>query len=881
MPPITCPNCSQAFEGDARYCPHCGAEVALSDAKTVLSAPDAGPVTGWDSIEATLKQATEGRYEIESTLGRGGMGAVYRAHDRVLDCSVAIKVMLPDSGFDESGVERFRQEARTIAGLRHANIVKVQDLREYRGLHFFVLDYIPGRSLDKIIARGPLPIPVIRLWLSQVASALDLAHRRGVIHRDIKPANILIDTEGNAVLTDFGIAKLQTNLKWKTVTGGFLGTPQYASPEQWKGQPVTAASDQYSLGIVAYAMLAGSPPFDGDSISELLLAHTGKEPDALGDLRPDCPPELAAAVHRMLAKDPGDRWPGMRELMSVLGSVPAPGHPAWSQAATLAGGQVPEIGPEAETWVTPPPAKGPSRSLSTKLSLWIKPRRKRLAVGGVAFGAVLALLIAWPGREPSAPAASTDQAAPSLPTDQAAASQTAGQRAPAQDAVAQTTERTGGEVSESPVVNAAALRMTLPQTSVRVGDTIRPTVTMLDAGGRPIGAAAAPAFFAADDRVTRVVGGYVVAVGPGTTRVSARAGQLNAEAGVSVAPVVPVFSSVSAGAEHTCGVTAEGTVFCWGGNGRARVAPGLGERQLVPFPSRSGLRSVSAGGDFTCALGRDGSVACWGVLAAPAGRFRTLTSGLGYACGITGAGSAACWGANDHGQLGDGTTVDRAAGAQVGADAAFEMLAAGDTHACGLLEGRVYCWGSDERGQTGTGALQAGYVTRPTEIEGDYPYLTFVTAGTHHTCVLTRTGTALCWGANDYGQLGDGSSQPRSAPRPVRPPMGANANLTFETLSAGERHTCGIARTKRLYCWGDNRFGQLGDGTTTQRVVPVRVGVDASFVAVSAGGSHTCGVTDSGITYCWGANESGQLGDGTVQQRSRPVTPGQTATGGP
>jgi alpha-tubulin suppressor-like RCC1 family protein len=111
--------------------------------------------------------------------------------------------------------------------------------------------------------------------------------------------------------------------------------------------------------------------------------------------------------------------------------------------------------------------------------------------------------------------------------------------------------------------------------------------------------------------------------------------------------------------------------------------------------------------------------------------------------------------------------------------------------------------------------------------------------------------------------------------------MGGTANLTFETLSAGQRHTCGIARTKRLFCWGDNRVGQLGDGTTTQRVVPVRVDVNASFVSVSAGGSHTCGVTETGITYCWGANESGQLGDGTVQQRNRPVTPGQAATGGP
>jgi alpha-tubulin suppressor-like RCC1 family protein len=856
MNPVICPNCSQTLEDDARYCTHCGAEVAPSDAVTVQSEPATMPITSWDSIHAALREATEGRYDIEATLGQGGMGAVYRAHDRVLDCQVAIKVMLPGAGFDETGVERFRQEARTIAGLRHANIVKVQDLREYRGLHFFVLDYIPGRSLDKIIQQGgPLPISVIRLWLAQVASALDLAHRRGVIHRDIKPANILIDTEGNAVLTDFGIAKLQVNPKWKTATGGFLGTPQYASPEQWKGQSVTAASDQYSLGIVAYAMLAGSPPFDGDAISDLLLAHTGKAPDPVGNLRPDCPPDLATVVHRMLEKEPADRWPGMRDLMSALGPVAPPDDPVWSQAAKLAGGEMTAVDSEAETWVTPPPEGGPPESLSTRIALWVKPRRKRLAVGGVTFGAVLALLVAWPVGERAGITL--------IPADSA----------PRQDS----TQPVGGrddEVPTEPVAQAAEVRLDLAQTSLEVGDTIRATVTLLDVEDRAIGTASAPAFLTEDERVARLVGGQLIAVGPGATRVSVRTNGLEAEAQVSVAAVVPVFSSISAGAEHTCGVTADGTVYCWGGNGGGRVATDLGERQLVPFPWRSGFGAVSAGGEHTCALGRSGSVACWGRLVTPSGRYSSLTSGFGHACGITRARTAACWGANDRGQLGDGTTVSRTGGVQLQDDPGFEMLAAGDAHTCGLLEGRVYCWGNDEWGQTGTGVFEGSYVTQPTEVEGDHGYLTYVTAGTHHTCALTRAGAALCWGANDYGQLGDGSRQQRLAPRPVRAPMGGRQTLAFQMLSAGESHTCGVARTGRVFCWGDNRFGQLGDGSTTQRVVPVPVDIDESIEVVSVGWQHTCAVGESGVTYCWGANNHGQLGDGTLEHRSLPVTPG-------
>jgi serine/threonine-protein kinase len=287
-------------------------------------------VNPWVQVAAKLRAATAGEFDILRELGRGGMAAVYLAHEVALNRKVAIKVMSPALLTGEGMVRRFRQEAVTVANMSHPHIITIHAVRQIEDLHFFVMKFVEGRSLEHIVrSSGALPIRTVRGLLWMVGNALAYAHRRGVVHRDVKPANILIDEDGNAVVTDFGIAKLvvrengvpRASRGGETQTGVIVGTPTYMSPEQCLARPVSAASDQYSLGLVAYELLTGRPPFSGSPFV-VMHAHTEKPAPSVRDLRPDCDPELDAAVQRMLAKDPAQRWPTVQHALAALGAAP-------------------------------------------------------------------------------------------------------------------------------------------------------------------------------------------------------------------------------------------------------------------------------------------------------------------------------------------------------------------------------------------------------------------------------------------------------------------------------------------------------------------------------------------------------------------------------
>jgi hypothetical protein len=302
-----CPACGTALPPGARFCPGCGASAPREEAPG-------------DPLRARLESAIGFQYRIERLLGRGGMGAVYLAHELALDRPVAIKVLPPESDAPERR-ERFRREARLAARLTHPNIVPLHTFGEVGGLAYFVMGYVPGESLGaRIKHRGRLGPEEARSVLHQVADALDYAHRQGVVHRDIKPDNVLVDAEtGRPMLTDFGIAKAPQAGTMLTVTGHLVGTPHYMSPEQASGrQDLDGRSDLYSLGVMGYVMLSGRLPFEGSTPSDVLLQHLSREPVALRTLAPDVPPTLAGAITRCLAKDPGRRWPDAASLRAAL-----------------------------------------------------------------------------------------------------------------------------------------------------------------------------------------------------------------------------------------------------------------------------------------------------------------------------------------------------------------------------------------------------------------------------------------------------------------------------------------------------------------------------------------------------------------------------------
>lgn len=273
-----------------------------------------------DPVMAKLADATKGEYRVERELGRGGMATVYLAHDTSLDRKVAIKVMGADLlAAGDVLVDRFLREARTGARLNHPHIIPVYAIRQTPDLIFFVMKFIDGKPLDDVIRGfGQLPIPLAARVIAQVADALAYAHRNGIVHRDIKPGNVMLDKEGWVVLTDLGIAKVQ-EASMLTATGSAVGTPTYMSPEQSSGSAATTgASDQYSLGCVAFEMLTGKPPFEGESIISLIFQHHAEPPPPIQNLRPDCPAHIVSAINKMLEKSPEDRFSSMEEVAQLF-----------------------------------------------------------------------------------------------------------------------------------------------------------------------------------------------------------------------------------------------------------------------------------------------------------------------------------------------------------------------------------------------------------------------------------------------------------------------------------------------------------------------------------------------------------------------------------
>lgn len=402
--PTPCSKCNAPLASTDRFCPKCGT-ARDQDATVVLSG-------GIKNVQATqLASATTGEFEVMQQLGLGAMGSVYLARDVALSRKVAIKVIASNLLQDEAMVSRFRLEAQTVASLRHPNIVNVHAVREADSLHYFVMDFIDGPPLRSIVkAHAPLEVPVVQAILYQVGSALDYAHHRGkgVIHRDIKPANIMVDREGDAFVTDFGISKITESQTGLTQTGATIGTPEYMSPEQCRGEELTGASDQYALGIVAYEMLAGHTPFSGSQYF-IMVAHTSEEPKPILELRPDCPPHVAEAVHRMLAKDPTDRFPDLESAMAAMGGAPLGRRDPIRQHITRLAGSTAEVRAlDTASPLSPLPGRAGPDSATSVTVLGLPARieegdtfRLSADVRGTTQGSIPGVNVVWTSTDPS------------------------------------------------------------------------------------------------------------------------------------------------------------------------------------------------------------------------------------------------------------------------------------------------------------------------------------------------------------------------------------------------------------------------------------------------------------------------------------------------
>ena len=272
----------------------------------------------------------DGRYRVLSRLGSGGMADVYLAQDQLLGREVAVKVLHHHFAEDQEFVERFKREASSAAALSHPNIVGIFDRGEWNGTYYIAMEYVAGRSLKAIVREGgPLEPAVAIDIVIQILRAARFAHRRGVIHRDLKPHNVILDEEGRARVTDFGIAR--AGASDMTLTGSIMGTAQYLSPEQAQGYAVSAASDIYSVGVILYELLTGVVPFEGETAVAIAFKQVSATPRPPSELNPALPPSLDAVVLRALAKDPIERYADDDELIAALqierASLPDQGAP--------------------------------------------------------------------------------------------------------------------------------------------------------------------------------------------------------------------------------------------------------------------------------------------------------------------------------------------------------------------------------------------------------------------------------------------------------------------------------------------------------------------------------------------------------------------------
>ena len=350
--------------------------------------------------------------------------------------------------------------------------------------------------------------------------------------------------------------------------------------------------------------------------------------------------------------------------------------------------------------------------------------------------------------------------------------------------------------------------------------------------------------------------------------------------------------AIAAGGYHTCALTADAGVKCWGANGDGQLGDGTLALRVTAVDVvglGSGVKRIAAGGDHSCALTTAGAVKCWGangsgqlgdgtttarlspVDVSGLSDVHAIAAGQFHTCALTVGSIAKCWGSNDYGQLGDGTTTARWTPADAGELDDVRAIDAGYLFTCAVtVDGEIKCWGNNTFGQLGDGTRTDRWTpAQLSELSG----VQAIAAGSFHACALVAEGAVKCWGLNFFGQLGDGATVDRWSPTTV-----GGLDNGIMAITPGEAHTCVLGAGGGIKCWGRNNFGQLGDGTTTDRWMPANVNGLSGVQAIAAGGLHTCALLADGTVTCWGNNSFGQLGDLSGLSEVQTIAAGQNHT---
>jgi len=312
----TCPKCQHENPDNTVFCGKCGTKFDAGEEISVQTRTIEAP-----REELTTGSTFAGRYQIIEELGKGGMGKVYKAQDTEVKDKIALKLIKPEISSDKNTIERFQNELKLARKISHKNVCRMHDLGKSEGNYFITMEYVPGENLKSMIRMmGQLRTGKAISIAKQVCEGLSEAHRIGVVHRDLKPSNIMIDTEGNAKIMDFGIAR---SLKGKGITGVgiMIGTPEYMSPEQVESKEIDQRSDIYSLGVILYEMVTGKVPFEGDTPYSIGVKHKSEEPRSPKEINPQIPDDLNRVILRCLEKEKAKRYQSAGELRSELESI--------------------------------------------------------------------------------------------------------------------------------------------------------------------------------------------------------------------------------------------------------------------------------------------------------------------------------------------------------------------------------------------------------------------------------------------------------------------------------------------------------------------------------------------------------------------------------